>query len=57
MVFLDDGVGKQVENANSQAFSERLQNKMFFAGGHKGSGSVCLTKERALLDKPCIQNK
>ena len=31
---------KMPENDVQKYFSERLQNKMFFAGGYKGSGSL-----------------
>lgn len=46
---------KQVKNANSQAFLERLQIKCSLLEDAKAR-PLCLTKERALLDKPCIMN-
>lgn len=58
MVFLDEGANKQTKTSKKCkliGFSERLQNKMFFAGGCKGSGS--LIEETALLDKSCIMSK
>lgn len=40
MVFLDEGEKKNRSKPQTHRFSERLQNKMFFAGGYKGSGSL-----------------